>query len=124
MDYELYGVSRKALKKSIESILTVLLNIAVILAGISQIVYCIIDRNPKELREMAVVKYAIDFSEDINPYALSMIRDLPTNSGCYGFMFPMVVSPILKLFAHENAIVVMEALTVVASQFSAFLYIS
>lgn len=85
-----------------------------LLVIISQIVYLFINPNPKELREMSLVKYALDFSKGINPYSLDVLNDkLPHNMGCYGFIVPLICSPFVALARDQYALLICELLTAI-----------
>ena len=83
------------------------------IAVLSQCTDVVVNRNPKELREMSLIAYAVDFSEGVNPYSLKILEQkLPTNVGCYGFMVPFVVSPLVKVVGRANALLLFEFITI------------
>lgn len=73
-----------------------ILSYAIILKFYNVIAYNI----PREFREMTTVKFALDFSNGSNPYALSLLeQDQPFPTTMYGFLVPLILSPFVKLSA-------------------------
>ena len=117
-----YGNGQKALN----IILSAFFLAAVIVIFGSQIFLVVTLRMPKTFREMTMIKYALDFSRGINPYASELLNDdLPFNSGCYGFLQAILTAGILKFVSLKNALLATELLSLGLDMLSAlFLYLT
>lgn len=99
-----------------QSVAVTIIWITLILAAASQVALAIVENHPNELREMTMVKYAIDFSNGINPYSLDVLSyDKPVNAGIYGFLVPLIASPLFKIISYRHALFTMELLTLIVS---------
>ena len=93
-----------------------LLIICCVITWFSQLYFCVKNNNPKDMREISLVKYTIDFSNGINPYAVKLLESqYPFNAGCYGFAVPLILSPLLKIFGGIDVLIFLEAITTLVS---------
>ena len=114
---ERYGNGRAIFRKSENQICGRILFIVFLAAviavfGCQMFLVCIL-RVPKTFREMTMIKYAVDFSRGMNPYAQELLSsDFPFNSGCYGCLQALMTGFLLKLVSVEDALLVAELFSI------------
>ncbi len=95
----------------------------IVIITILRFFYIIQNNNQLEFREGVGLKFAVDFSNGINPYGLKNLEKLqPPEISIYGFLSPLIAAPFIKLLSFLRPIIVAQLLNFFIESISIILF--